>query len=81
MYANNGLMFTTDDDSSSMINLYYPGRVGFLIEKAIAAWDWGKLEECYGIVEDLEENYEIPKEYVKDVEKNKRKKRWSFRGY
>lgn len=64
MYANNALLFTIDDNEELRTDIYYPGRVGLLIEKALAAWDWGKLEECFGIIEDLEENYAIPQEYV-----------------
>lgn len=63
IYANNGLIFTTEDNDELKTNIYYPGRVGLLLEKALASWDWGKIEECYDIIEDIEINYIVPEEY------------------
>jgi len=65
IYANNGLLFTSDDNQELRTDIYYPGRVGFLIEKAVSAWDWGKLEECYEVIEDIEENYIVPEKHAK----------------
>lgn len=65
IYANNGLLFSSNESRELRTDIYYPGPVGFLIEKALSAWDWGKLEECYEIIEDIEENYTVPNEYTK----------------
>jgi hypothetical protein len=70
IYADNGLNNVDFDLEPLKTNVEYPGRYGLLYEKSVAAWWWGKSEECRNILIDLKENYDLSSEYYENVCKN-----------
>lgn len=70
IYADNGLNNVDFDLEPLKTNVEYPGRYGLLYEKSVAAWWWGKSEECRNILIDLKENYDLSPEYYENVCKN-----------
>lgn len=51
-------------------NVEYPGKYGLLFERSIAAWWWGKAQECRDLLLEVKNNYQITPEYLKVVNEN-----------
>jgi hypothetical protein len=56
-----------------LTDVEYPGKYGLLFEKSIAAWWWGKVDECRDILLDLNQNYSLSKKYSIVVDENLKK--------
>jgi hypothetical protein len=67
IYANNGLNNADFNLEFLKTDVEYPGKYGLLYEKSVAAWWWGKSEECKNILLDLKNNYELSLEYSANV--------------
>jgi FkbM family methyltransferase len=67
IYAVNGLDHADFNLEPLRSNVEYPGKYGLLYEKSVAAWWWGKSEECKNILMDLKDNYELSPEYSENV--------------
>jgi GR25 family glycosyltransferase involved in LPS biosynthesis len=70
IYASTALTFAIFDSIPTLkTDVHFPGKFALMYEQALAAWDWGKIEESYNILMDIKENYEIPEDYKVQVEK------------
>jgi GR25 family glycosyltransferase involved in LPS biosynthesis len=70
IYASTALNFSSFDSIPNFkTDVHFPGKFAIMYEQALAAWDWGKIEESYNILMDIKDNYEIPEEYKVQVEK------------
>lgn len=69
IYASTALNFANFDDNPILkTDVHYPGKYAIMYEKALAAWDWGKIKESYDLLEDIKENYEIPEDFSKELD-------------
>lgn len=68
IYASTALNFSNFENNQILrTDVHYPGKFAILYEKALAAWDWGKIEESYNLLTDIKENYEISDKFLKEV--------------
>jgi FkbM family methyltransferase len=60
-YSNSelGLLHCDFNLPSLRSNVEYPGKYGFLFQKAISGWWWGKVEESRSLLFDILKNYEV----------------------
>jgi len=69
-YAHIGHEFGKKTFLSLRANVDYPGEYGLLFEKAVAAWHWGKTEECKTLFLNLKKNYRLDEAHEKVVTGN-----------
>lgn len=70
IYAKRAIDTCDFDCKPLRTNVEYPGKYGLLFERSIAAWWWGKVDECKELLIDLIQNYDMSSEYVKAVNEN-----------
>jgi len=52
-------MYADLDSKPLRTNVEYPGKYGFLFEKSIAAWWWGKVDEARSLTLEIKNNYQL----------------------
>lgn len=68
IYASTALNFAEFENNQILkTDVHYPGKYAIMYEKALAAWDWGKIKESYDLLEDIKENYVIPEDFSKEL--------------
>lgn len=70
IYADQGLMYADLDSKPLKTDVEYPGKYGFLFEKSIAAWWWGKVDEARSLILEVKNNYELPKNHIEFLNNN-----------
>lgn len=71
MYAEMGLNFAKFDDLTPLrAKTEYPGKYGLIFEKAVAAWWWGKVEECSELFLELKYRYDLDQTHLVAVNNN-----------
>jgi GR25 family glycosyltransferase involved in LPS biosynthesis/glycosyltransferase involved in cell wall biosynthesis len=82
IYASTALNFAEFEDNVILkTDIHYPGKYAIIYEKALAAWDWGKIKESYDLLEYIEQNYDIPEDFSKQIDEfreNFKKDEWFF---
>jgi len=54
-----GLLYCDFDLPSLRTCVEYPGKYGFLFQKAISGWLWGKVEESRSLLVEIMNNYQV----------------------
>jgi tetratricopeptide (TPR) repeat protein len=57
MFAQLGLEFADDNQVPLKSCVEYPGKYGFIFEKMVCAWWWGKPRECRDLLQILKNEY------------------------
>lgn len=70
IYAKRAMDLCDFDCKPLRTDVEYPGKYGLLFERSIAAWWWGKVDECKELLLDLAVNYNMSPEYTKGVNEN-----------
>jgi len=70
IYADQGLMYADLDSKPLRTNVEYPGKYGFLFEKSIAAWWWGKVDEARSLTLEIKNNYQLPENHLQLLNNN-----------
>jgi len=70
MFAEQGLTFTNDSQFRLRSSVEYPGRYGFIFQKAVSAWWWGKPDESRNLFLHLWNEYDMDEMHTTAVEKN-----------
>lgn len=69
IYSSTALNFAEFEDNVILrTDVHYPGKYAIMYEKALAAWDWGKIKESYDLLEDIKQNYDISEDFSKQID-------------
>jgi hypothetical protein len=63
IYAHLGLEMAEFDQSPLKADVEYPGKYGLLFEKAIAGYQWERVNQAKDILLDLKNNYDMSDDY------------------
>jgi hypothetical protein len=69
MYADTALNFANFDSKGVRTDLHYPGIYAIMFEKALAAWDWGKIKESHDLCFEIKQMTHVPEDYMVEVDK------------
>lgn len=68
IYSSTALQFAKFENNETLkTDVHYPGKFAIMFEKAVAAWDWGKIEESYSLIKEIKKNYILPEKYEKEI--------------
>jgi GR25 family glycosyltransferase involved in LPS biosynthesis len=70
IYAKRAMDGCDFDCKPLRTNVEYPGKYGLLFERSIAAWWWGKADECRELLLELINRYDLSPNYKKVVNDN-----------
>jgi FkbM family methyltransferase len=66
--SHQGLIFSEKNLEPLKNSVEYGGEYALLYEKALSGWWWGKGDETRKLLQEIENNYELPEHYKKSVQ-------------